>query len=44
MKWVVGSTHTLQGTDANSGVANNPDRKQVWLTTYGSGTVTGVPW
>ena len=44
LKWVVGNTHALQGMDASSGVFNNPDRKQVWLTTYGSGTVAGVPW
>ncbi len=44
MKWLVGSTHTLQGVYANSGVINNPDRKQLWLSTYGSGSVAGVPW
>ncbi len=44
MKWVVGSTHTLKGINANSGVFNNPDRHQLWLSTYGSGSVPGVPW
>lgn len=44
MKWLVGSTQRLQGLNASSGVFNNPDRHQLWLTTYGSGTVPGVPW
>lgn len=44
MRWVVGSTKTLKGIYANSGVINNPDRKQIWLSTYGSGSVPGVPW
>jgi len=44
MKWVVASTHTLQGLNANSGVMNNLDRRQLWLSTYGSGSVPGVPW
>ena len=44
MKWLVGSTQKLQGLNASSGVFNNPDRRQLWLTTYGSGTVPGVPW
>jgi prepilin-type N-terminal cleavage/methylation domain-containing protein/prepilin-type processing-associated H-X9-DG protein len=44
MKWLAGNTHTLKGVNANSGVINNPDRRQLWLTTYGSGSVPGVPW
>ena len=44
LKWLVGSTHSLQGLNANSGVFNNPDRRQLWLTTYASGSVPGVPW
>jgi hypothetical protein len=44
MKWLAGNTHTLKGINANSGVINNPDRRQLWLTTYGSGSVPGVPW
>jgi prepilin-type N-terminal cleavage/methylation domain-containing protein/prepilin-type processing-associated H-X9-DG protein len=44
LKWVVGNTHLLQGTDAQSGVPNNPDRRQLWLTTYASGSIPGVPW
>lgn len=44
IKWKVASTRTLKGTDANSGVVNNEDKRQIWLTTYGSGTVPGVPW
>jgi prepilin-type N-terminal cleavage/methylation domain-containing protein len=44
LKWTVGSTRTLMGQDANSGVFNNPDRRKLWSTTYASGSVTGVPW
>jgi len=44
MKWLAGSTHTLQGQNASSGVVNNPDKKQLWLTTYASGSIAGVPW
>jgi len=44
MKWVVPSTQTLQGLNANSGVSLNADIKQLWLSTYASGTVAGVPW
>ncbi|HEX4266010.1 MAG TPA: prepilin-type N-terminal cleavage/methylation domain-containing protein [Verrucomicrobiae bacterium] len=44
LKWVVGSTHTLQGQNASSGVFNNPDRHSLWLTTYASGSVPGVAW
>jgi prepilin-type processing-associated H-X9-DG protein len=44
MKWVAASTQTLKGLNASSGVFNNPDRKQLWLTTYASGSVSGVPW
>jgi len=48
IKWKVANTRTMKGTsdggNSNSGVINNEDKKQVWLTTYGSGTVLGVPW
>jgi prepilin-type processing-associated H-X9-DG protein len=44
LKWVLGGTQKLQGRDAKSGIINNADKKQLWLTTYGSGTVSGVPW
>jgi prepilin-type N-terminal cleavage/methylation domain-containing protein/prepilin-type processing-associated H-X9-DG protein len=44
MKWTLPSTRTLRGINANSGVINNADKKQVWLSTYGSGTVAGCPW
>jgi len=44
IKWKVGSTRNLKGNNASSGVFNNEDKKQIWLTTYGSGTVPGVPW
>jgi len=44
MKWLVATTHMLQGVLADSKVINNPDRKQLWLSTYASGSVPGVPW
>ncbi len=44
MKWLVANTRLLQGINANSGVFNNPDRRQLWLSTYASGSVPGVPW
>jgi len=44
MKWVSAKTQFLQGHDASSGVFNNPDRRQLWLSTYSSGSVPGVPW
>lgn len=44
MRWQVPSTRTLKGINCNSGVINNADKKQIWLTTYGSRTVSGVPW
>jgi prepilin-type processing-associated H-X9-DG protein len=44
MKWVDGSTKSLMGLQADSHVINNPDKKQMWLSTYASGTVPGVPW
>ena len=44
LKWSVGSTKNLKGINANSGVINNADRKKVWLTTYATGSVPGVPW
>jgi prepilin-type N-terminal cleavage/methylation domain-containing protein/prepilin-type processing-associated H-X9-DG protein len=44
LKWLVGSTKNLKGLNADSGVFSNPDKKQIWLTTYGSGSVPGCPW
>jgi prepilin-type N-terminal cleavage/methylation domain-containing protein/prepilin-type processing-associated H-X9-DG protein len=44
MKWLDGSTKSLTGVLADSHVINNPDRKQMWLSSYASGTVPGVPW
>ena len=44
LKWSVGSTKDLKGPNANSNVINNPDRRKLWLTTYASGSVPGVPW
>jgi hypothetical protein len=45
MKWLEGNTHSLVGLNAPSGIfANNLDKKQMWLTTYTSGSVAGIPW
>jgi prepilin-type N-terminal cleavage/methylation domain-containing protein/prepilin-type processing-associated H-X9-DG protein len=44
LKWTLPGTQYLQGLDANSGVANNADKRQLWLTTYASGSVPGVSW
>lgn len=44
LKWVVGNTHLLQGTDAQSNVTPNADRRQLWMTTYAPGSISGVPW
>lgn len=46
MKWLLGSTKALKGRDASPTPAafNSTDRRQLWLTTYSSGSVAGVPW
>ena len=44
MKWLDGSTKSLMGILADSHVINNPDRRQMWQSTYASGSVPGVPW
>jgi prepilin-type N-terminal cleavage/methylation domain-containing protein/prepilin-type processing-associated H-X9-DG protein len=44
LKWLEPDTHSLQGQDANSKEFNNVDRRQLWLTTYASGSISGVPW
>jgi prepilin-type N-terminal cleavage/methylation domain-containing protein/prepilin-type processing-associated H-X9-DG protein len=44
LRWTLPSTQNLQGLEANSGVVNNADKKQLWLTTYASGSVPGVAW
>ncbi|MGC3959758.1 MAG: hypothetical protein QM813_18100 [Verrucomicrobiota bacterium] len=44
LKWTLPSTQNLQGLEANSSVINNADKKQLWLTTYASGSVPGVAW
>ena len=43
-KWLEPDTQTLQGVDAQSGEFNNTDKEQIWLSTYASGSVPGVPW
>ena len=44
LKWIEPDTHSLEGTDATSKEINNTDKHQLWLTTYASGSVSGVPW
>jgi prepilin-type N-terminal cleavage/methylation domain-containing protein/prepilin-type processing-associated H-X9-DG protein len=47
MKWIEPDTQRLQvlnWTSATSAEFNNRDKKQLWLTTYASGSVAGVPW
>ena len=46
LKWTLGSTKDLKGIDASPtpGAFNSPDRQRLWLTTYASGSVPGVPW
>jgi prepilin-type N-terminal cleavage/methylation domain-containing protein/prepilin-type processing-associated H-X9-DG protein len=44
MKWLSGTTQGLTGVNCPRGVVNDPDKKQLWLATYGSGSVPGVPW
>jgi len=44
LKWRLPGTQYLQGLDADSGVSNNADKRQLWLTTYASGSVPGVSW
>jgi prepilin-type N-terminal cleavage/methylation domain-containing protein/prepilin-type processing-associated H-X9-DG protein len=44
MQWHEPDTHLLQGIDAQSAEFNNTDKQQLWLSTYASGSVSGVPW
>lgn len=44
MKWIESDTASLKGINAVSKEINNRDKRQLWLTTYGSGTVPGVLW
>lgn len=44
LRWLHPSTKRLQGVNAQSGVLNNPDKRQLWLTTYAPGSVSGVGW
>ena len=44
LKWREPDTAYLQGVNAVSKEINNRDKHNMWLTTYGSGTVPGVPW
>ena len=44
MKWLEPDTEKLEGLNAKSNEFNNKDKKQLWLSTYASGSVAGVPW
>jgi prepilin-type N-terminal cleavage/methylation domain-containing protein/prepilin-type processing-associated H-X9-DG protein len=44
IKWLLPDTQFLRGLNANSAEFNNVDKKQLWLTTYASGSIAGVPW
>ena len=44
MKWLEPDTQFLQGLNSQSSGFSHADKRQIWLTTYGSGTVSGVPW
>ena len=44
MKWVENDTQNLVGVDAQSAEFNNRDKQQLWLSTYASGSIAGVPW
>ena len=43
MKWLESDTKNLQGLNAQSAEFNNRDKKQLWLSTYASGSVATVP-
>jgi len=44
MKWLEPDTKTAAGVDWQSAEFNNRDKQQLWLSTYASGSVAGVPW
>jgi len=44
LRWKLPSTPELKGLNASSGVFNNSDRRQLWMTTYAPGSISGVPW
>jgi len=44
MKWLEPDTQRLQGIYAASGEFNNKDKRQLWLSTYASGSIAGIPW
>jgi prepilin-type N-terminal cleavage/methylation domain-containing protein/prepilin-type processing-associated H-X9-DG protein len=44
MKWLEPDTSSLQGLNATSAEFNNNDKHQLWLSTYASGSIPGVPW
>ncbi len=43
MKWIEPRTQKLQGLNASSGVFNDSDLHQIWLSTYSAGS-PGSPW
>jgi prepilin-type N-terminal cleavage/methylation domain-containing protein/prepilin-type processing-associated H-X9-DG protein len=44
MKWLLPNTKTLHGVNADTKIINNADKKQIWLSTYASGSVAGCSW
>ena len=44
LKWVENDTQNLVGVNAQSAEFNNRDKQQLWLSTYASGSIAGVPW
>jgi prepilin-type processing-associated H-X9-DG protein len=44
VRWLEPDTQKLQGVLVQSAEFNNRDKHQVWLTTYASGSIPGVPW
>jgi len=43
LKWTQPDTQYLRGLNASSAEFSNRDKEQLWLTTYTSGSVPGVP-
>ena len=44
MKWLEPDTQFLDRLDWQSAEFSNRDKKQLWLSTYASGSIPGVPW
>jgi len=44
IKWLEPDTQYLQGVNCPNAGFSHADKRQLWLTTYASGAVAGVPW